>query len=233
MKKFVLWMLLLSLLLGSSAAFADDASAPAPYATSDAPNSYAGVIEKYRQAKADGVASPGEAFQRGISEWISSYDHVGYGLVDLDGNGIEEMIIAGIDPKIDPKYADPVVFEIYTISGDAPVSLLCSETRSRYFLINDNKIINSGSGGANVSSLAAYRVEGDHLKFVEGLSTVNRSDPSGQTVYHTTNWSTNENIKVPYGDYDRYDYTVPVDQYWPFLRELKDLYWLPDLTPIA
>ena len=143
------------------------------------------------------------------------------------------MVIAGIDPKIDPKYADPVVFEIYTISGDAPVSLLCSEARSRYFLINDNKIINSGSGGANASSLAAYRVEGDHLKFVEGLSTVNRSDPSGQTVYHTTNWNTNENIKVPYGDYDRYDYTVPVDQYWPFLRELKDLYWLPDLTPIA
>ena len=211
----------------------DPAKVEAHSSANDASNPYASVIEKYQKAKEDDVSSAGEAFQRGISEWISSYDHVGYGLVNLDGNGIQEMVIAGIDPKIDPQYAEPVVFEIYTISEDVPVSLLCSEARNRYLLINDNKIINNGSGGASASITAAYRVEGDHLKFVEGLSTVNRSDSSGQRVFHTTNWYTSEYSKVPLGDYDRYDYTVPVDQYWPFLRELKALYWLPDLTLIA
>lgn len=196
-------------------------------------NPYSSVIEKYEKAIADGVSTYGEAYEHGVSEWISSYDHVGYALVDLDSNGIEEMVIGGIDPKHDMSYTGPVVFEIYALSGEKAVSLFASEARSKYFLINDNKIISSGSSGANASSTVAYRLEGDHLKFVEGLSTVNSRDSSGQTVYHTTNWKTYEYSDIIYGDYDKYDYTVPVDQYWPFLRELQALYWMPDLTLIA
>ncbi len=197
------------------------------------PEAYNSVLENYKKALEDGVSSYGEAYEHGVSEWIRYYYHVGYALIDLDDNKIPEMVIGGIDPKTDMSYTGPVVFEIYALSGDEPVSLFRSEARSRYYLINDNKIINSGSSGASASSTVAYRVEGGHLKFVEGLSTVNSNDSSGQRVYHTTNWKTYDYSSIPYGDYDRYDYTVPVDQLWPFLRELQTLYWMPELTQIA
>lgn len=231
MKKTMLLILVLCLLFCSASAFAEEKAASYD---GEMPGAYNSVIEKYKKAMEDGVSSYGEAYEHGVSEWISSYDHVGYALVNLDDNDIPEIVIGGIDPKYDiDYYSGPVVFEIYTLSGDEPVSLLNSEARNRYYLIHDNKIINSGSSGASATCILAFRVAEDHLNFIEGLATYNSKDNSGQTVYHTTNWRSDSYSGRLYGDFDNYDYTVSVDQLWPFLSGLQDLYWIPELTLIA
>ncbi len=201
-------------------------TSPAYIYVGDFVNAYSSVIEKYRIAKQANVSSPGTAYEYDVSEWISYFNHVGYALKDLDKNGIPELIVAGIDAEYD---YGPILFEVYTLENNTPVQLLTSWARSRKFLLSDNRIYNEGSNGAASSGFILFKVNGTTLQFLEGYWSSNSTDYIGDTMYHTTS----DEGSPGFGNYDKYDYTMPSQQGFAIGEELRSTAWLPQLTMIA
>lgn len=199
--------------------------APEPE-TIDYVNYYSSIIEKYRIAKQASVSSPGAAYEYDVSEWIEYFDHVGYALKDLDENGVPELIVAGITPTYDP---GPVLFEVFTLENKTPVQLLVSWARSRNFLLPDNRIYNEGSGGASSSGFVLFQVSGTNLQFLEGYWSSNSTDFTGSTMYHTSSDEGNPG----FGNFDKYDYTMPAQEGFAIGQQLRETSYLPELTLIA
>ena len=200
-------------------------SSPEPE-TLDYASAYSSVIEKYRIAKQASVSSTGAAFEYDVSEWIEYFDHVGYALKDLDENGVPELIVAGISPTYDP---GPVLFEVFTLENNTPVQLLISWARSRNFLLPDNRIYNEGSGGASSSGFVLFKVNGTTLQFLEGYWSSNSTDNTGSTMYHTSSDEGNPG----FGNFDKYDYTMPAQEGFAIGQQLCETSCLPELTLIA
>lgn len=85
---------------------------------------------------------------------------VGYTLYDIDGNGIEELIIADTGEGI----WDNRILLMYTLHDGKPVLLIDGWDRNRYYLLNDYTIYNEGSGGASYTIFATYRMAEDGLR---------------------------------------------------------------------
>lgn len=199
--------------------------APEPE-TIDYVNYYSSIIEKYRIAKQASVSNPGAAYEYDVSEWIEYFDHVGYALKNLDENGVPELIVAGISPTYDP---GPVLFEVFTLENKTPVQLLVSWARSRNFLLPDNRIYNEGSGGASSSGFVLFQVSGTNLQFLEGYWSSNSTDFTGSTMYHTSSDEGNPG----FGNFDKYDYTMPAQEGFAIGQQLRETSYLPELTLIA
>ncbi len=137
---------------------------------SQSQGAYDSVIEKYRTAvahKGEGDAVP---YQYDVSEMLLYADHVGYALQDLDSDGTDELLVAGIGYAI-PE--DTYLFEIFTLENGAPVSVGRSTVRSRLYLMQDGKIYYEGSSGAAYSYYSVLQYSGGLLRFLNGLYTTN------------------------------------------------------------
>ena len=91
----------------------------------------------------------------------SELSEVGFALVDLDGNGWEELIIA--DPS-------KFVYDLYTISNGKPVHLFASGEKSCYILRENGIVENSWSGSAATSGHDFYKLNDGKLDFVERIT---------------------------------------------------------------
>ena len=96
---------------------------------------YAPVLDRYSQALQE-QWNEGMLFQEGMCT-LSTYcyegnplENVGYTLMDLDGDGIWELIIGAIRNA----EQDPLVFEIWALKNDEPVMLVQSGSHNRYYL---------------------------------------------------------------------------------------------------
>ena len=83
---------------------------------------------------------------------------VGYTLYDVDGNGIEELII--VDTSEDESYNNRILMMASLLDGK-PVEVAGGWARSRFYLLNDNTIYYEGSGGAAYITFATYRMAED------------------------------------------------------------------------
>ena len=113
--------------------------------------------------------------ENGISLMIGYYGELygelGYSLMDLDGNGIEELIITdGSD-----------IFDLYTIIQDeetGPLHLVSAMERITYDLLKDLKIYCAGSGGAARQYHTLYELQGSALVVLEGYAFDADTDPN-------------------------------------------------------
>lgn len=94
--------------------------------------------------------------ERGTDEALSA---IGYTMYDVDGNGIDELIIADTGEGV----LDNRILLMYTLHDDEPVLLIDGWARNRYYILNDNTIYNEGSGGAAYTIFATYRMAEDGL----------------------------------------------------------------------
>ena len=83
---------------------------------------------------------------------------VGYTLYDVDGNGVEELII--VDTSEDESYNNRILIMASLLDGK-PIEVAGGWARSRFYLLNDNTIYYEGSGGAAYITFATYRMAGD------------------------------------------------------------------------
>lgn len=83
--------------------------------------------------------------------------HVGYALYDVDGNGVQELIVADIGEEM---YGSRIL-NMYTIQEDKPVTIIDGWVRNRYYILNDGRIYNEGSGGSAYNFFVTYRVGAD------------------------------------------------------------------------
>ena len=96
---------------------------------------YAEQIERYYTAISQRW-DENEYFDQGLSPLAAHYydgnplDNVGFTFMDLDGDGIWELVIGAIKNA----EQDPLVFEIWTLKSDEPVMIAQSGSNNRYYL---------------------------------------------------------------------------------------------------
>lgn len=142
---------------------------------------YDAVISKYESAMAHKGEGDGVPYQYDVSEMILYAAHAGYALQDLDGDGTQELIIAGIGYDM-PE--DTCLFEIYTLQNGAPVPVVRSTARCRYYLMNDGRVYCEGSSGAFNSNYSVMQYSGGTVRFLNGLYT--DGDENSFSYYFTT-----------------------------------------------
>lgn len=196
-------------------------TAPAMIYVDDTLTAYGSVISAYNRAYTSGNTTSEYAFNNNLSEFISYAPHVGYALQDINGDGIQELIIAGIN---DDTYSEIVIFDLYTLENGQPVQLACTRARSRYFLRSDGSILNEGSNGAGNSIFVINRLYGSTLTPVESAMTwYEGSERDG--CYHQT-----DGYNYEPRDYDEY---LTEQQFTQLITYWESSVVVPHMTQIA
>ena len=123
-------------------------------------NPYGDIIEAYRAVHRSGTGN----IERGVSELVNHYDFLGYAMMDLDGNGVHELILASDAYNSNYPY---IIYGIYTLQNDTAVCVTKSAARERYFMLVDGTFLMEGSSGAMNSSWITYKFSGTSLSLQE------------------------------------------------------------------
>ena len=124
---------------------------------------YRDIIETYRAVYRSGTGN----IEKGISELVNNRDFLGYVETDLNGDGIQELILASDGYN----YYPFVIYEIYTLKNGSPVCVAKSRARERYFMLNDGRFLMEGSSSATSSCWITYRFDGESLTIQEQIWT--------------------------------------------------------------
>lgn len=141
---------------------------------------YEPLLDIYRQAIRENW-NPGVCVENGISLMIGYYgdfvEELGYTLMDLDNNGIQELIVTD----------GTNIYDLYTIIQDeetGPLRLVDAMERIEYFLTTDGWIYCRGSGGAARSYHTLYALGERELDVLEGYAYDADTDPNNPWFYY-------------------------------------------------
>ena len=97
---------------------------------------------------------------------LKSLNNVGYALMDIDGNGVPELLIGDNE-----SVSDGVIIDLYTYIDDSIVYLETSGERYGIKLSKNGIIYRYGSGGAGLTEVEECKIDMDNLKLttVEGV----------------------------------------------------------------
>ena len=96
----------------------------------------------------------------------SSSPKAGYALADLNGDGVDELIIAPVDFSASEEWYKSLIYVLYTYKDGEPVKLCESVVRGRYYLLADNKLSYYWSAGADDNGIYCYELSGDGSELV-------------------------------------------------------------------
>lgn len=157
---------------------------------------------------------------------------IGYTFYDVDGNGIEELIIADTGESV----WDNRILLMYSLFDDMPVFLIDGCDRDRWYLLNDDtfyNVYNEESGGAVYTTFANYRMaEGGHsLRAIDYYFSDYRDDLSEEYWLVEGNWGWFHNTTGAYkkdeSDWMEFENEdVPWEMMENYLAQVKQL----DLT---
>ena len=104
--------------------------------------------------------------ETGISEMSRNGGELGYCLIDLDRNGIPELLIGATGAEY---FDETLIYDLFTLENGIPVRVLASSARVRYYLCEENLILHEGSGGASYNMSVLYCLRGSELELVSGI----------------------------------------------------------------
>ena len=113
-----------------------------------------------------------------VWNYESSYINGGFYLLDLDGNGIEELLL-GVNQDYGLRGE---IYDIYTIDDNELVKIGSGGGRYRYRLCENNIIINEGSSGAANRHFEISKCNGDKLELIKYLDMDDRYYVDGEFV---------------------------------------------------
>lgn len=192
-----------------------ESSAPAKNSPVYYHDPYGDIIEIYRTVHRSGTGN----FDLGVSELVNPYDFLGYTLQDLDGNGINELILAS--DEYNTSFPN-VVYAIYTLQNNEAVCVTTSHSRQRYYWLLDDTFLLEGSSSAVSSHWIVYSYKGTSLSIQEQFCTSDQphdmADFAPYYYYSAGPYDPDEPVV--------YDYAAATIENWE--RSI----FLPILTPI-
>lgn len=120
------------------------------------------VLEKYRTAlreKWDLQQCYDNDISLMISYFVDEPDRISAHMMDLDSNGVNELIITD----------GMMIYDMYTLKNGSPAKLLTGWERNAYRLCLNNVIYNQGSGGAALSLFNYYQLLDGELVLLESV----------------------------------------------------------------
>ena len=187
---------------------------------------YSTVMENYKTAFETGNSRNSEyAWNNDLSEMMGYSDAVGYALEDLDGNGIRELIIAGVGTD---DFSDRALFDLYTLENGAPVQIAVSYARMRFYLQSDNTILYEGSSGASYTNVVRSRLNGSNMEAVEMIFTTEQTKPDG-SVYTACYYQQGDSERIP----SEKSVEISDEEFRQRWEQMKNDTVMPALTLIA
>nr|WP_295272476.1 lysozyme inhibitor LprI family protein [uncultured Blautia sp.] len=117
-----------------------------------------------------------------LAGYETGVDRIGYCVRDINGDGVDELMIGRID-----EYSDPGMFyDLYTMIDGQRVLVKSSGERDRYYLCQDQTIANEGSGGAVLSVWGYYDFVSGQLQLKESVFMDGNTHPENPWFYTTT-----------------------------------------------
>ena len=130
-----------------------------------------------------------EGVPMGIQEMIAYREsdeilnEIGYNLIDLNGDGQDELLIGYIGgTETNPESMD-TVYGVYTITDGNINLVLEGWTRNAYFLMDDNSLLNQGSGGVTMFIFGTYNLTEDGRDIIENEYYYSDSTDGVNVVY--------------------------------------------------
>lgn len=91
---------------------------------------------------------------------VHSLADAGYMLIDLNEDGVSELIISPISAaSVSDQYNTGMIYDLYTYQKGQVLHLAKSAERDRYYLCDNQIVANEGSSGAEDSSFRFYEIE--------------------------------------------------------------------------
>ncbi len=160
-------------------------------------NIYKGILDQYWLAVSERwnrqlLSEEGLCYLCSYNEELSQ---IGYALMDIDGNGVKELLIGGVETGNDEK----MFYDLYTIIDNEAVQIATSGERDRYYLCSNSKIANEGSGGAGASKNAYYDFDGARgaMSLIEAVIYDGEYDEDNPWFYSTEGFEREALIPIP------------------------------------
>lgn len=135
-----------------------------------------------------------DSFNRELAETYCS-------LIDLDGNNVPELLIVLSRDGGYYEGAHLIVVQAYAYYDGGLVELTSSSTRDQYILVQDNRIVEIGSGGAEAGIMNSLRLENGQLVSVEKLEWANAyGSPAPVQVSRTNEDGTVDRWEIGQGE---------------------------------
>ncbi len=117
----------------------------------------------------------------------SYIDKIGYSFIDLNGDGVEELLI-GMDADEETQYGENMIYDLYTYMNGKVVHLVNSGERYMYQLFEDNTIYYWGTRGAASNDEYRYRLDSSEpvLSVIEGAYSDPDENWDNVYWYHST-----------------------------------------------
>jgi len=115
-------------------------------------------------------------------------EDIGYSFYDLDGDKCDELLIGLVNPA-ENETSDLTIYSAFAMRDKTPVNIIIGWSRNRYYVLNDNTILNEGSSGAASNSCTIYKLEegSKELTCMEQYFTEPDDDWNSIGVYYNTN----------------------------------------------
>ena len=172
------------------------------------------LIDKISNGIENGF-SENEIDELGISPLFGlnmDFADFGYNMMDIDGNGIDELIIG----ENGSGAWDGVIYNMYTLVDGQIVRVIYGWDRNRYYLCDNGLIANEGSNGASSSMYIFYSYSGAELELQEAVIYDGYKDAENPWFYSTESEDVNQASNITEDEareiigsynYERIDFT--------------------------
>lgn len=191
---------------------------------------YSEVIEQFRNViyNTDEDYSAGEG-ENGVAEYVMNFGtesagYIGYAIEDISGDGIPELVIGLInDVQTGGGYE---ILAVYTCVDGKPQYVFEGWARSAYFIMADNKLFYSGSGGAMYAIFGIFKLKEDGTELeCESYYFTSEKDESYEEIGYYTNTT---------GEMDKsVSEEISEEDFWNFYAGLEDCFSTIEFTPFS
>lgn len=167
-----------------------------PDATAGTQPGYGEILDLYYEALSRRWNEE-DILSRSLSPLCAScYDgeplkNVGYALLDLNGDGAEELIIGAISGDA---YVEEMVFDLYTLEDGKPVQVFAGQERNSLYLCAEEAggylLANQASVDAGHRAWYYDILDGSDLKVVQGILYDDTAEGGPWFMTYDTDWDT-------------------------------------------